>query len=261
VNKALRSIAWPALAEHGFTEHTQRSAWRHREHVTDVVNFQAAVKSGEPLYLGRQVGDASLGTFAVNLGTYFDFRRLVPFPMSAFGLPEDPSRPEEWRCDCRTRLHRVLHAAESALPQEYWPVHEDGSDAAPAVSDALVAIQTHGLPWFADNWDLDRVFAHYEGVCQAGLRNRLYQDPFFRHEDVFVAAAVALGRLEDAIQLYEAIVARPVDPEERAEHERKERRRMSRKPDPARPLLHVPHPHWHDEACSRLEVLRRLRLQ
>jgi hypothetical protein len=261
VNKALRSIAWPALAEHGFTEHTQRSAWRHREHVTDVVNFQSAGVKGGPLYLGAQLGHASLGTFGVNLGTYFDFMRVLPFPRSPWTLPKDPARPDEWTCDCRTTLRRVVYAAASAVREDLWPVNEDGSDAPEAVRDAVTTIRTHGLVWFAGNGALESVFSHYDARCKTALGNPRYQDPFFRDEDILVAAALALGRLEDAIQLYEAVAARSVDPKERAEHERTERRRMRRKPDPRRPLLHVPHPHWHDEACYRLDTLRKLRPQ
>jgi hypothetical protein len=261
VSKALRALAWPALAEHGFTAHTQRSAWRRRQHLIDVVNFQAAVSDGDPLYVGP-AGHAPLGSFAVNLGVYFAFRSALPFTRSPFTFPKDPDRPEEFMCDCRTRLSRIAHPAHPQFPEELWPVREDGSDARDAVNDALMAIHAHGLSWFEGSGRLEAVFMDYRQRCQVSLENTRYQDPFFRHEDVFVAAAVALGRVEDAIELYEAIVARPVDPKERADHERAEQRRMRRSlREPDKPLLRIAHPHWHDEACSRLEVLRRLRVQ
>jgi hypothetical protein len=259
VNRWIAKVVWRALAEHGFRDHTPRSAWRRRQYLVDVVNFQAAVVSGEPLSLGRGVGDASLGTFAVNLGVYFDYRRLLPFPRSPFADARDSERPEEWRCDFRTRLTRIGHGEGSAYPAEMWPVQDDGADAEAAVRDALRSIEIHGLSWLAQQGDLEGVHDHYGRICRGSLA-RPFQDQFFRCEDVYVAAAIALGRLEDGIGLYESIVARAVDPEDRARHARDEKRRARRKPHP-RAGPYVPLPFWHEEACARLEVLRGLRAQ
>lgn len=206
------AIAWKELAcawsrpaapwlatrdEHGFRTHTPRSAWRRREHVIDVVNFQAAAVDGDRVFMGK-AGYAPFGSFAVNVGVYFAFQSIVPFAPVLPGFVRDPERPEEWHCQRRARLDRIAHAIDSAFPTELGPVGEDGADAEAAVADALQSIRAHGLSWFAANSDLQGIFDEYRDWCWSLLRRSSAQDAFFQREDIIVAAAIALGRIDES---------------------------------------------------------------
>jgi hypothetical protein len=188
VSRAIRKIVWPVLRKHGFLGATSRSAWRSRDDTIDVVNFQAAVSSGgDPLFLGQDT-DASLGSFSVNLGTYYSVRRLLPW--TSRSVLSDSDRPPEYSCDERHRL-QTSRAQAAAYPDTVWEVSLSAPESpARAVEDALSSIQAQGIPWFEQNADLERAMAKLGAVCWLWARNATREpDKFFRSEDLFAALA------------------------------------------------------------------------
>jgi hypothetical protein len=84
VNRSIRKVAWPALRALGLVQGTTRSAWRSRLDTINVVNFQSAVGAGgDALFLGSEEDGrdtkAALGSFSVNLGTYYAVRQHLPW--------------------------------------------------------------------------------------------------------------------------------------------------------------------------------------
>lgn len=262
VNVAVRTIVWPALRELGFLEATSRSAWRNRGDTIDVINFQAAVgAAGFPVFLGARARgplEAALGSFAVNVGTYYSLRRVLPWSLSAYSQPPKPERPEEWSCDERQRLRTSLTQTEG-YPSDIWEVRAEDPEGARAVADALSAIKVQALPWFERNADLEQAFQRLRPTCW-NLVEALDREPdmFFRLEDLFAALTIRLGRVEEAVELFRALAARDVSTARRAEHEKEEATRQRRLARSKKPVLVEAVPFWHDGARSRLAALEKL---
>jgi len=63
-SKLIRSEIWPILRRQGFTKLNARNAWRYRQPLIDVVNFQSFNS-----YLAEGIGCTTY-SFGVNLGVY-----------------------------------------------------------------------------------------------------------------------------------------------------------------------------------------------
>jgi hypothetical protein len=171
VTGEIRRVVWPTLRDAGFDEFTTRTAWRHHEDATDVLNFQSFSAS-----LADAVGCTPF-SFSVNLGVWvpgeLEPRVLKP---DAKGRP----RPAEWECSKRLHLTKSLEQpwfqpfasrGSSRWPRalrihreglkrlllhdrhdrdEIWFVLEDGSNLVATVADALERIRDIGLAWFSD---------------------------------------------------------------------------------------------------------------
>jgi hypothetical protein len=262
VNRSIRRLAWPALRALGFVHATTRSAWRRRLDMTDVVNFQSAVSAGgDPIFLGpgedgRDV-EAALGSFSVNVGTYYTVRRHLPWRPCVYACPRDAERPEEFECDERLRLDTAL-GQSYGYPPEMWPVRSlDPRDAELAVADAVSAVQAQAVAWFEEVSNLERAFRSVERVCW-GLARDLHRevDKFFQREDLFAALAIRTDRTEEALRLFQTLVARSVSSVERADYQKAEAQRQRRldRVNKASSLIESV-PFWHDGATARVAAL------
>jgi hypothetical protein len=139
VNRELRRVVRPALREEGFTEFSDRNAWRYFDDWIWCVNFQSF-----SAYLAEGIGCTSF-SFAVNLGLYL--RR----PTSASATVLD--RPKELDCTFRFQAHKTLsqpvfHAygrKEATDRPDVWFVAADGSNLSEAVEDARAVVTGPGL--------------------------------------------------------------------------------------------------------------------
>jgi hypothetical protein len=265
VNRSIRKVAWPALRSLGFVQATTRSAWRSRLDTIDVVNFQSAVSAGgDPLFLGsgedgRDI-EAALGSFSVNLGTYYAVRQHLPWRPCVYACPRDAERPEEFECDERLRLAKAL-GQTCGYPAEIWAVRSlDPRDAELAVADAVTAIQALALPWFEEVSNLERAFKGVEPVCWRFAQDLHREvDKFFQREDLFAALAIRTGRTEEALRLFQTLATRPVSSIERADYLKAQARRQRRIDRMKKaPLLTESVPFWHDGATARVVALESL---
>jgi hypothetical protein len=252
-------MVWPFLKEQAFDDFTPRSAWRRRSASIDVVNVQSVVgKGGFPLSLGNGT-DATLGSFAVNVGTYYTIRKILPWP-PAVGMVPDAARPAEWVCDERLQLGAQLPQSKQ-YPSAVWEAHiDDPLQLQASVTDACQAIRSQALPWFEKNQDLEQALARLKPGCWSCATN-LDREPdrFFRNEDLFSALALELGRVDEALRLFEAISSRSFDPEMREQYLQEESRRQARLARSKGRVVIGTIPFWHDGALARLELLKRSR--
>jgi hypothetical protein len=265
VSRSIGKGAWSALRPLGFVQTTTRSAWRSRLDVIEVVNFQSAVSAGgDPLFLGsgKDGGDieAALGSFSVNLGTYYSVRQHLPWRPCVYACPRNAERPEEFECDERRQLITGSHQTDN-YPAELWAVRSvDPRDAELAVADAVTAIHAQALPWFEEVSNLERAFQRVEPVCWNFAQDLHREvDKFFRYEDLFAALAIRTGRPEDALRLFQTLGARPVSSDERADYlkaQARRQRRISRMKNA--PPLTESVPFWHDGATARVVALEAL---
>lgn len=261
VTRALRQLAWPALRQLGFTVDTSRTVWRSNVDTVDVINVAAVVgKAGSRLILLRpdgSLGSAAFGSFVVRAGTYYAVRSVLPYATSVYGRPRDVARPLEYQCDRRTTLVKTL-VQNPAYPPNIWAVAEDGAGAERAVADALEAIRAQALSFFRQNADLESVFHETKQICWGMAQSPQRQpDHFFIQEDLFTAMAIRLGRVHEAIALFEAIAARPYDPAEQRRHDEQDERRIRRaERSSRRARLTIERlPFWHQGAVRRLDAL------
>jgi hypothetical protein len=138
VAREIKHEIWPLLRQEGFTEFSQKTAWRHTLDQIHVVNYQSFNS-----YLAQGVGCTTF-SFALNLGIFF---RAIPveYPVSK-GL--DPSvKPQEYHCHFRHRLLKGID--QPILPRrDTWYVESDGSNLLQCLDDSRTAIVRDGLPWF-----------------------------------------------------------------------------------------------------------------
>ncbi|HKE87224.1 MAG TPA: DUF4304 domain-containing protein [Vicinamibacterales bacterium] len=147
VNRILQAIVRPLLRDQGFRVSTARSAWRHREGLIDVVNFQSFNR-----YNADVLGCTPF-SFAVNLGVYLtDVPSDYPLPVRA-GQPA----PEEYRCHIRRRL-KPLHPI---LPKaaDVWVINETGLNVEDTVQAAAFELLGTGTKWFEAFRDTATVLA------------------------------------------------------------------------------------------------------
>jgi hypothetical protein len=136
VSRTIRSVARPILEDHGFETFTTRSAWRQRDRVIDVVNFQSFNR-----YNADVLGCTTF-SFAINLGIYLTD---VPsdYPLS---IRRGERRPEEFHCHIRRRVHPPHPALPGA---EYvWSIDELGRNHEETVHAAALELLRRAIPWF-----------------------------------------------------------------------------------------------------------------
>ena len=147
VNRTLRAVVRPILKDQGFRVSTARSAWRHREGLIDVVNFQSFNR-----YNADVLGCTPF-SFAINLGVYL---RDVP---SDYPLPVrvDQPAPEEYHCHIRRRLKPLRPILPKAA--DVWVIEETGSNLEDAVQGAAFELLGTGVKWFEAFSDTARVLS------------------------------------------------------------------------------------------------------
>lgn len=139
---ALREIAVPALAPHGFRFDGRRTFRRRSEdgRICRIVNFQLGQRS-------------MAGKFTVNLGVFVE----------GDGVGIDASRANAYDCHSarRTRIGALMprrFTRFAALPfigflfgglDKWWAFSEDAARTRAAVSVAMDTVVAHGLDWLA----------------------------------------------------------------------------------------------------------------
>jgi hypothetical protein len=165
LTRALRATLWPMLRDAGFTERTNRAAWRRGSVGIDVVEVHA------------------VGTAAEAVGcTTFSFGAVVACAPSFLPQPRKPPRPDGrvrphyWDCELHVKLDKTLAqpwflpfadgVGTAAMPSmrahqeglaavvrrdrhdrsDVWFVLEDGSNLAENVADLADVVASTGLP-------------------------------------------------------------------------------------------------------------------
>jgi hypothetical protein len=137
VNQEIRRSVWPLLKPHGFAKTSARTAWRHRDEIIDVVNFQS--------FNSYNAGVLGITTFsfAVNLGAYL---RYVPPESPPKKIKDDVPYPAEYECQFRGRLSRTLSQPRNKDPH-IWSVEENGRNLLWCINDVAQQIPD-ALAWF-----------------------------------------------------------------------------------------------------------------
>ena len=138
VTTAIRELVRPALREVGFSRFAGRNAWRIGQTKIDVVNFQSFGN-----WLADRLGCTTF-SFGVNVGCYFP--NVPPSPL--FPRTNANQLPKEYECHFRGELHRKLEQPEWDR-RDIWYVDPDGIYLEPALRDAIRALLTEGMAWFA----------------------------------------------------------------------------------------------------------------
>jgi hypothetical protein len=155
VSAEIKRIIRPSLKDLGFTTFAARNAWRRRNQVAEVVNFQSF-----GMIKAQSLGCTTF-SFCVNLGIYYYAVHDAPwgskYPPTIASRPERPF--EHW---CQARNHLKNRQAQPAYPRpDIWFVQEDGAGLGAVIEDARNVIVSEGQPWFEEYGDIQRVIAHF----------------------------------------------------------------------------------------------------
>lgn len=179
VNRGLRATLWAALRAHGFTERTERVAWRYASDAIDVVEVQAVGRFSEqvgcpplslsvfvaayPPYLpeAQVIGDLSsaIPTHAGRLRPHYwhcdpfnvSMRKTVAQPwFRSFSRPADQRKPLAFRLH-EEALRKLTSRAVHDLP-EVWYMRDDGSNLDDNLRDITSVVLTVGLE-LHDQWN------------------------------------------------------------------------------------------------------------
>lgn len=165
LNRALRATLWPALKAHGFTERTERVAWRYAGDDIDVVELQAVGQNAEAI----GCPPLSLSVFVAAYPRFLERNDRIP-------VREGRLRPHYWDCDPfsrampkrlsqpwfrpfseprdkRTlpsfRLHRdaLKRLVDRRVHDvaDIWYMRDDGSNLAENVHDLTTVVASDGL--------------------------------------------------------------------------------------------------------------------
>lgn len=146
VSRAIRATIHPLLRRHGFSQFTERSAWRYTPAMIHVVNFQAM------RFHWSRGTEGTAQSFAVNLGIYYP------------AVPEHPTMrpirerrgwlaPEEGQCHLRMRLLRAIDQVEQASP-DIWSIDVEGQAVPRALEEIAMLLVRDAMPWFARYSDI-----------------------------------------------------------------------------------------------------------
>lgn len=136
----------------GFTDRTQRVAWRDHPDCVAVAEF-----SSFNAYTAAAIGVTTF-SFEVHLG----IRALCSSKGRSFVKVRDGNlRPSEAECDVRRVLWKTIEQPESDKPY-VWFVREDGSNLTEVVEDACSVLLTTGIAWIEEFSDLDRIRRYAE---------------------------------------------------------------------------------------------------
>lgn len=156
VDRELRRVFWPALAEAGFTRRSGRRAWRDVDDAVQVVHVHSFNS-----YLASVLGSTTF-SFSVELGV---FLASIAELSSMARYVRDRAQPRETDCHVRKVLTKGLDQSPGALlaafgegpvPLDYgswidrpdlWYVLPTGSNLETVVLDARDQLIANGLPW------------------------------------------------------------------------------------------------------------------
>jgi hypothetical protein len=152
VNAELRALVWPALRELGFTDRTQRVAWKDYPDTVAVVDFWSF-----NAYTASMMGVTTV-SFQLNLGIR---ARCSSNGADFVKVKDGKLRPKEPECDVRRVLWKTIEQPETEL-RYIWYVREDGSNVREVVEDARVVLLTDGMMWVDEFSELPRILAFAE---------------------------------------------------------------------------------------------------
>jgi hypothetical protein len=105
VAREIMNEIWPFLRQIGFTEFSNKTAWRRLSEQIHVVNFQSFNS-----YIAEGVGCTTF-SFALNLGIYF---RSIPLDYPIRKGPDPSVKPQEYHCHFRQKLlKRTIRLAQN----------------------------------------------------------------------------------------------------------------------------------------------------
>jgi hypothetical protein len=165
LNRALRATLWPALKSHGFSDRTERIAWRYAGDDIDVVELQAVGQHAEAV----GCPPLSLSVFVAAYPRFLERNDRIP-------VREGRLRPHYWDCDPFSRaMHKTLSQPwfrpfsepwdKRTLPSfrlhrdalkrlidrrvhdvaDTWYMRDDGSNLAENVHDLTAVVRSDGL--------------------------------------------------------------------------------------------------------------------
>ena len=148
-SRALQLVVRPLLQEAGFSQFTERNAWRVSRHTIDHVTFRSFSS-----YIAKGVG-CTTPSFSVEVGVFY--RCLDP----------ERQRPVDYRLTFRSMLGKCLRQPsfhpfgreEATDRPDIWYVATDGSNLDEVVDDARWALVRDGLPLLDHYRDPERAFA------------------------------------------------------------------------------------------------------
>ena len=177
LNRALRATLWPALRSHGFTERTERVAWRYAGGDIDVVELQAVGQHAEAI----GCPPLSLSVFIAAYPRFLERNDRIP-------VREGRLRPHYWDCDPfsrampkrlsqpwfrpfsesrDTRMLPSFRLHRDALKRlvdrrvhdvaDTWYMRDDGSNLAENVHDLTTVVASDGLDLLDQYHDPRRV--------------------------------------------------------------------------------------------------------
>jgi len=138
VNKAIKSVIFPILYNHGFEAFTSRIAWRFRDDFIDVVEIYSFDRSR------ADVLKCSTHSFVILLGVYI---KVIP-PMYRPKLRANPDRPDSSQCHIWGEIEPSIEFPDCRT-KGIWYVDPMASNLDAVFSDALHVIQSQALPWFS----------------------------------------------------------------------------------------------------------------
>jgi len=137
VSKAIRERIRPLLKENGFTEFTDRNAWRYFEDRIDVVNFQSYNQ-----YHSDVMGCTTF-SYSVNLGV---FLKYLP---RDFNIKEKNGFlfPMEYECHFRAELKRGYREWFKKI-DALWYIDKRGKNLDKAIKDTSSQLNKCAFTWF-----------------------------------------------------------------------------------------------------------------
>ena len=194
VTREIKRAIWPALKQAGFTQFTQRAAWRHSQDSIDVLDFQSFNS-----YNAEILGVTTF-SFCVNLGKYL---RYVP-PQWDVKVKNGIQLPRESECLFRGRLHPTVSAATS--DETIWSIDSTGRNLPWCIQDVLGQVPT-AIDWFLrleDRGEVLRILMEQDEEMQRLWGFGRNPSPIRSYFSGYVS--LALGRTDLAkLKLQEAV--------------------------------------------------------
>ncbi len=203
VNAAIKEKVRPALRAAGFDKFDPRNGWRHRPESIAVVNFQSfnAYKAGT---LG-----CTTFSFGVNAAVYYPCVHDTPWAAKwPVFFQVRPADPPESGCHARRQLEKRVSQPDYPRP-DIWYVRPDGENLGAVIDDAVAAIVDVGLPWLDAFGDLSHALSEYRTPRQVGRKEYVCAFGTEKAADEGSAVAFALGDLDAARSLWQAVIDSP----------------------------------------------------
>ncbi len=203
VNKQIREHIRPVLKEKGFIKFTSRNAWRKRERVIEVINFQSFNE-----YLADALSCTTY-SFSINLGVYYLSVHNNPWISDA-----PPEFPKEYECQARRVLIKTINQPQSPRP-DIWYVDDKGLELPKVINDAKKVIEDEALPWLDNMSDLTYALKAFQSKPETFIKKSIAVEllggnpPSMARLDVVSGIALELGKVETAVSYFSKVMSNP----------------------------------------------------